>query len=53
MSGEAESFSVRLIGSSERFNRLTEIEDIRELKKQISKEVRDLNHTVSEKQKQD
>jgi diguanylate cyclase len=53
MSGEAKSFSVRLIGSSERFNRLTEIEDIRELKKQIAKEVRDLNHTVSEKQKQD
>ena len=53
MSGEAKTFSVRLIGSSERFNRLTEIEDIRELKKQISKEVRDLNHTVSEKQKQD
>src|SRR6266852_6852486 len=53
IAGEAKSFSVRLIGSSERFNRLTEIEDIRELKKQISKEVRDLNHTVSEKQKQD
>src|SRR5712671_2363257 len=53
IAGEAKSFSVRLIGSSERFNRLTEIEDIRELKKQIAKEVRDLNHTVSEKQKQD
>src|SRR2546426_2626805 len=53
ISGEAKSFSVRLIGSSERFNRLTEIEDIRELKKQIAQEVRDLNRTVAEKQKQD
>jgi diguanylate cyclase len=44
---------VRLIGSSERFNRLTEIEDIRELKKQIAQEVRELNRTVAEKQKQD
>jgi diguanylate cyclase len=53
IAGEAKSFSVRLMGSSERFNRLTDIEDIRELKKQIAKEVRDLNHTVTEKQKQD
>ena len=53
IAGEAKSFSVRLIGSSERFNRLTEIEDIRELKKQISQEVRELNRTVAEKQKQD
>src|SRR5437868_14386039 len=53
IAGEAKSFSVRLMGSSERFHRLTEIEDIRELKKQISKEVRDLSQTVTEKQKQD
>jgi diguanylate cyclase (GGDEF)-like protein len=53
IAGEAKAFSVRLMGSSERFNRLTEIEDIRELKKQIAREVRDLNRTVSEKQKQD
>jgi diguanylate cyclase (GGDEF)-like protein len=53
LAGEAKSFNVRLMGSSERFNRLTEIEDIRELKKQISQEVRDLNRVVVEKQKQD
>src|SRR6267378_8648242 len=53
IAGEAKTFSVRLIGSSERFNRLTEIEDIRELKKQIAQEVRELNRTVVEKQKQD
>jgi diguanylate cyclase (GGDEF)-like protein len=51
--GEAKSFNVRLMGSSERFNRLTEIEDIRELKKQITQEVRELNRAVVEKQKQD
>src|SRR5712692_5456567 len=33
LAGEAKSFNVRLMGSSERFNRLTDIEDIRELKK--------------------
>jgi diguanylate cyclase len=41
------------MGSSERFNRLTEIHDIREMKKQISQEVRELNRAVAEKQKQD
>jgi diguanylate cyclase (GGDEF)-like protein len=53
LAGEAKSFNVRLMGSSERFNRLTEIEDIRELKKTISQEVRELNRVVVEKQKQD
>ncbi len=53
LAGEAKSFSGRLLGSSERFNRLTEISDIRELKKQISQEVRELNRVVVEKQKQD
>ena len=53
LAGEAKSFNVRLMGSSERFNRLTDIEDIRELKKHISQEVRELNRVVIEKQKQD
>jgi diguanylate cyclase (GGDEF)-like protein len=53
LAGEAKSFGMRMMGSSERFNRLTEIEDIRELKKQIAQEVRDLNRTVAERQKQD
>jgi diguanylate cyclase (GGDEF)-like protein len=53
LAGEAQSFNVRLMGSSERFNRLTEIQDIREMKKQISQEVRELNRVVVEKQKQD
>ncbi len=53
LAGEAKSFNTRLMGSSERFNRLTEIEDIRELKKQVAQEVRELNRVVIEKQKQD
>jgi diguanylate cyclase (GGDEF)-like protein len=53
LAGEAKSFNTRLMGSSERFNRLTDIEDIREMKKQISQEVRELNRVVVEKQKQD
>ena len=53
LSGESNSFNVRLLNTSDRFNRLTEIEDIRELKKQISQEVRELNRVVQEKQKQD
>ncbi len=53
LAGEAQAFNVRLMGSSERFNRLTEIHDIREMKKQISQEVRDLNRVVAEKQKED
>src|SRR2546426_108741 len=53
LAGEAKSFNVRLMGSSERFNSLTDIQDIRELKKQISQEVRELNRAVVEKQKQD
>lgn len=53
LAGEAKSFNVRLMGSSERFTRLTDIEDIRELKRHIAQEVRDLNRTVTEKLKQD
>jgi diguanylate cyclase len=53
LAGESKSFNVRLMGSSERFNSLTDIQDIRELKKQIAQEVRELNRAVVEKQKQD
>jgi diguanylate cyclase len=53
LAGEAKSFNSRLMGSSERFNRLTDIQDIRELKKQVAQEVRELNRMVVEKQKQD
>ena len=53
LAGEAKSFNVRLLGSSERFTRLTDIEDIRELKRHIAQEVRELNRAVTEKTKQD
>jgi diguanylate cyclase len=53
LAGDAKAFNVRLLGSSERIDRLTEINDIRELKKRISQEVSDLNRVVQEKQKQD
>lgn len=53
VSGESASFNTKLMGTSERINRLTEIHDIRELKNRISQEVRELNRVVVEKQKQD
>jgi len=53
LAGEANAFSVRLMGSSERLNRLMEIEDIRDLKKRIADEARELTRTVLEKQRQD
>ncbi len=53
LAGESKSFNVRLMGSSERMSRLMDIEDIRELKRQIAQEVRELNRVVIEKQKQD
>lgn len=53
LTGESASFNVRLLSSSDRFSRLTEIQDIRELKKQISQEVVQFKRVVDEKQKQD
>ena len=53
VAGEANTFHTRLLGASERFTRLSEIEDIRELKKQIAQEVSGLQDLVTEKRKQD
>jgi diguanylate cyclase (GGDEF)-like protein len=53
LAGESKAFSTRLMGNSDRIHRLTEIEDIRELKRRIYQEVEDLNRIVTEKQKQD
>jgi diguanylate cyclase len=52
IAGETNSCNIRLMGSSERLHRLIEIEDIRELRKQIAREC-ELNKKVSEKQRQD
>ena len=53
VAGEANTFHTRLLSASERFTRLSEIEDIRELKKQIVQEVSGLQNLVAEKRKQD
>ncbi len=53
VAGEANTFHTRLLSASERFTRLSEIEDIRELKKQIAQEVSCLQNLVAEKRKQD
>jgi diguanylate cyclase len=53
LTGGADTFNQRLMDSSVRFNRLTEIEDLRELKRQIAREVGELARIVAEKRKQD
>jgi diguanylate cyclase (GGDEF)-like protein len=53
LAGDGKAFNVRLRSSSERIHRLTEIEDIRELKRRINQEVRDLDQIVTEKQIED
>jgi diguanylate cyclase len=53
LAGDGKAFNIRLKSSSDRINRLTEIEDIRELKRRINQEVRDLDQIVTEKQIQD
>ena len=49
LAGEAVSVNKQLTGHTNRFNRLVEIEDIRDLKRRISQEVTALNRFVSEK----
>jgi diguanylate cyclase len=53
LAGQATTFNAQLTTSSDRFNRLVDIDDIREIKHQISREVRDLRRAVEDKQKQD
>jgi len=53
LAGDGKAFNVRLKSSSERIDRLTEIEDVRELKRRINQEVRDLDQMITEKQIQD
>jgi diguanylate cyclase len=53
LAGESGSFNSQLIRTSERFSRLTEIEDIRKLKKQIALECFELKRIVVEKQQKD
>ena len=53
LAGEANAFSVTLMSSSERLNRLIDIEDLRDLKKRIADEASELTRTILEKQRQD
>ncbi len=53
LAGESEEFNQSLIGSSERFEMLLEIEDLQALKQRIRVEVQDLNRVVEEKHKTD
>ena len=53
LAGQSEQFNESLIGSSERFTRMLEIDDLQVLKHQILVESRDLNQKVEDKQKFD
>jgi len=51
--GESEVFNSQIVTSSERFTKLAEIDDIREIKNRISREVQNLRRAAVEKQKRD
>ena len=53
LTGGSNAFHEQILASSDRFKRLSRLEDVRVLKEQISNEVRDLRRTVLEKQEQD
>lgn len=53
LAGEASNFQDRLDNSSKRISQLTDIEDIRELKKLLAQEVTELKRTIAEKQKRE
>ena len=51
LAGDSRHFNTQLAHSSNRIRKLTEIEDITELKSRIAREVEDLSRTIEEKQK--
>jgi diguanylate cyclase len=53
LAGETTTFNAQLLMSSDRFDKLTETDDIREIKNQIATEVQGLRQAVEEKHKQD
>ncbi len=53
LAGESSSFTADLQSTTERMQRLADIEDIRELKKQISTEVQQLKRTIDEKREKE
>jgi hypothetical protein len=53
LAGQAKSFNVDLIRSTDRIGTLANVDDIRELKRLIASEARELKHAVVEKQRRD
>jgi diguanylate cyclase (GGDEF)-like protein len=53
LAGQAKSFNVDLMKTTDRINGLANIDDIRELKRRISSEARELKNVVVEKQRRD
>jgi diguanylate cyclase len=53
LAGEAKSFNVDLMRSTDRIGTLSNMDDIRELKRLIASEARQLKHAVVEKQRRD
>ena len=51
--GQARSFNVDLLRSTDRIGTLANVDDIRELKRLIASEARELKHAVVEKQRRD
>lgn len=51
--GHASEFHLRMLQSSERFGRLAQLDDMREIKSQLLAEVAALRETVDEKQRRD
>ena len=53
LAGEATNFQDRMDSSSKRISQLTDIQDIRELKRLLAQEVSELKQTLAEKQKRE
>ena len=53
LTGDSNAFNERLLETSTRFQQMSEIEDIRELKIRIAREVGDLTRIVEDKRQQD
>jgi len=51
--GDGSEFHAQMVASSERFNRLGQLDDVRELKHRLAAEVHVLRKTVDEKQQRD
>lgn len=51
--GDASEFHAQMVASSERFNRLGQLDDVRELKHRLAAEVHVLRKTVDDKQQRD